>query len=339
VSLPEDIVEEVARLFGYEELGFSPPIVALEAPVIQPRRRMERRIKELLAFRAGMREVVSYPWVSASLLDASGLSGVPTVGLAHAPSGDLQLAPSLVPQMLGIVASNLRYCNEFSIFELNRIFTPSLMASEEVSEHLPVQNRSLVAAFVGPDPARLFYQAKGVIESLGDAVQCEPVCFRQEVKAPWGDSAAQLGLISGEHFIGALAILSSRTKRKAGIRGAEVALFELDVDSLIPYSSRNNIYKPLPAYPETDFDFNLVVPHLVQWIDIQRIAAPVDPLVRAVSFIDEYSGEQVPEGYKSITIRLRLGSQDGTLVREQIDSAVNRVIGALQDSLQVGMCN
>ena len=86
VDLPEDIVEEVGRLFGFEALGFSPPQVELVDPVIQPVRRMERRLREYLAFRCGLREVVTYPWVSGRLLQAAGCGDMPTLGLAHRPA-------------------------------------------------------------------------------------------------------------------------------------------------------------------------------------------------------------------------------------------------------------
>ncbi|MEM7676938.1 MAG: phenylalanine--tRNA ligase subunit beta, partial [Myxococcota bacterium] len=160
VSIPEDIVEEIARLHGYEALGFSPPRVILDAPVIQPRRRMERRIKETLATRAGMREIMTYPWVSTALLDACGLGSVPTLGLAHPPSPDLRLSPSLVPQMLTAVASNLRYSDSFAIFELNRVFRADATAQlSKKEEALPAQPRKLIGAFVGNDSGSLFYRA------------------------------------------------------------------------------------------------------------------------------------------------------------------------------------
>ncbi|MEO1337028.1 MAG: phenylalanine--tRNA ligase subunit beta, partial [Myxococcota bacterium] len=251
VSIPEDIVEEIARLYGYEALGFSPPTVVLDAPVIQPRRRMERRIKEALATRAGMREVMNYPWVSTALLDASGLADLPTIGLAHPPSPDLRLSPSLVPQMLATVASNLRYNDTFAIFELNRVFLADATAKlSEKEEPLPVQPRKLVGAFVGDDSGALFYRAKGVLERLVRFVQCEPIAFGREHAAPWGDKAAQLSLTVNGQAAGALAVLSSRTKRKSGIKGAEVALFELDVDLLTPFASRQNEPEPLKKFPQ-----------------------------------------------------------------------------------------
>lgn len=330
VSLPEDIVEEVARLYGYERLGFTPPVVRLEKSVIQPRRRAERRVKEYLAFRAGMREVVSYPWVTAQALDAAGMSDVTTIGLANPPAADMRLAPSLVPQLLSNVAANLRHQPQFRIFEMGRVFLPT-GGSESVGgkERLPDQPHHVAAAFAGSDAKTLFLEAKGVIERLDRTVQVARLSFSDAVHVGWGDPAAQLTISSDGRPIGVLAIASARARRKAGIRRAEVALFELDVDALTPLPSRDNSVELLPTYPQVEFDISMIVANSVRWADAFEIASRADKLVRAVTFVDEYVGPQVPVGNKSLTIRLHLSSDQGTLVREQIDEAAARVVTEL----------
>ncbi len=329
VSLPEDIVEEVARLYGYEALGFSPPIVALEAPVIQPQRRMERRLREYLAFRASMRECVSYPWVSAKLLDAAGMADVPTLGLAHPPSPDQRLAPSLVPQLLGMVAGNLRYTERFRLFEQGRVFRTTMVPTPGSAEKLPEQPRMVAGAFVGEDAGALFYEAKAVLEGLGRSVQVAPLGFAKEPNCGWSDPAAQLSITAGGHPIGTLAVVSARARRKAGIKRAEVVLFELQVDALRPFTSRENRAVPLPEYPQVDFDISVVLERRIEWEQVHAFAAQADPLVRGVSFVDEYTGAQVPEGHKSLTLRLHLGSDEKTLVRAEIDEAAGKVVAGL----------
>lgn len=334
VSLPEDIVEEVARLYGYENLAFTPPVVRLEKPVNQPRRRLERRVREYLAFRAGMREVVSYPWVAASALDAAGMSDVPTIGLAQPPSAESRLAPSLVPQLLSNAAANLRHRQQFRIFELARVFQPAVasQAAGDV-EQLPQQPHHVAAAFVGGDAATLFLEAKAVLERMDRIVQVTPLSFSDsfsdQVEAGWTDPVARLAITSNGKTIGVLAAASARTKRKAGIRRAEVVLFELDVDALTPLVSRHNTFEPLPTYPQVEYDISMIVASSVRWSDAFEIASHADPLVRAVTFVDQYAGPQVPPGHKSLTLRLHLGSDEGTLVREQIDEIAGRVIAAL----------
>ncbi|MEM7678092.1 MAG: phenylalanine--tRNA ligase subunit beta, partial [Myxococcota bacterium] len=163
--------------------------------------------------------------------------------------------------------------------------------------------------------------------------QCESIAFGRDQAASWGDPAAQLSLTVEGQAAGALAVLSSRTKRKAGIKGAEVALFELDVDMLTPLPSRENQPEPLKKFPQVDFDISVIVAREVEWEAIQAVATEGDALVQGVSFVDEYVGAQVPDGHKSMTLRLCLGSDKGTLVREQIDEASNRVMGALKERL------
>ncbi len=332
VSLPEDIVEEVARLYGYENLAFTPPVVKLEKPVIQPHRRTERRVREYLAFRAGMREVVSYPWVSTQALDAAGMSNVDTIGLAHPPSADVRLAPSLVPQLLMTVASNLRHQEQFRIFELGRIFLPAGAPAGDV-EQLPKQPHHVAAAFVGGDAKRLFFEAKAVLERLDRTVQVSPISLSEGARVGWGDAVAQLGVFSDGRPIGALAVVSARAKRKAGIRRGEAALFEIDVDALSPLASRNNSAEALPTYPQVEYDISMIVANSIKWADASLIASGADEMVRAVTFVDQYVGPQVPKDHKSLTIRLHLGSDEGTLVREQIDETAARVVAALNARL------
>jgi len=335
VSLPEDIVEEVARLYGYDNLVFTPPVVKLEKPVIQPRQRMERRIREYLAFRAGMREVVSYPWVTAQALDAAAMSDTSTIGLATPPAGDVRLQPSLIPQLLTVVTANLRHQADFRIFELSRVFLLPRTGDghSQDKEQLPDQPHHVAAAFVGSDPAKLFLEAKAVVESMSRAVQISAISVSNVAYIGWADPTAQLAITSESKTIGSLAIVSSRAKRKVGIRRGDVAMFEIDVDALTPLPSRDNRPKPIPLYPRVNYDISIIVGLTVRWNDASAIASNAHEMIRAVTFVDQYVGPQVPAGRKSLTLRLHLGSDEGTLVREQIDEIARTVMSSLRTQL------
>jgi phenylalanyl-tRNA synthetase beta chain len=335
VSLAEDIVEEVARLYGYDRLTFTPPLVRLEKPVIQPRARAQRRVREYLAFRAGMRETVSYPWTTIALLEAAGISVAETIGLAHPPAADLRLAPSLIPNLLATVALNLRHRQSFRIFELARVFLPRHdEAPATEGGRLPSQPHHVAAAFVGTDAEQLFLEAKGVLARLDRSIQVTPLTFASTAGTGWGDPAAQLAIIAEGRTIGALAIASARARRKSGIRRAQLALFELEIEGLSPLPSRDNLAQRLPTYPQVELDISMIVPNSVTWTNAREIASQTgDERIREVTFVDEYIGPQVPAGHKSLTLRLHLGSEEGTLVREQIDEIAGRVSSLLTRQL------
>jgi len=119
-------------------------------------------------------------------------------------------------------------------------------------------------------------------------------------------------------------------------------LFELDIDSLKPYSSRTNKYTRLPEYPMTDYDISMLFDSSVAWGQIQNIiTGKNDPedLLRNVSFVDEYRGRQVPEGKKSVTFRLLIGSPNRTLTSAEIENYAKTVIKRLTKSLGAELRN
>ncbi|MEM7244297.1 MAG: phenylalanine--tRNA ligase subunit beta [Acidobacteriota bacterium] len=334
VSLPADIVEEVGRLHGYERFDFVPPRIELTEPVLQPRPRLSRRLLEYFAHRGQMREIKSAPWTHEKWLDASGLEE-PRLALATPPSPEERwLQASLVPPLLQAIASNLRWSTSFRVFELARVFRDESWATTEgSSESLPHQPRHLAGALVGDDAAALFLEAKGLLEGLRRGVHVEDLRLVTGVEVPWAEPAGCLGIAVGERVIGAVGVLASRTRRLADLRRAEAVVFELDVDALEPLPTRDNRYAALPLYPEVDYDVSFLVDRATTWERVVEVAGDVDPLVRRVSFVDQYVGEQVSGDRKSVTLRLFLRSDEGTLVREQIDAAASQVMDRLKETL------
>jgi phenylalanyl-tRNA synthetase beta chain len=300
--------------------------------VLQPTKRLERRLREALATSGGMREVWSYPWVPDKYLKASGLLG-PALRLAHPPSPDMaRLQISLVPQMLRMISENLRFFAGFRIFELNRIFRDEGWGPHHGSDPLPNQRKSLVGAVVSTDAAGAFLQAKGIVEQLAARVQMPALTFGAMDATPWSEAAGTLCILQDGRPVGTLGVVSARTSRASGIKGSFATLFELDVSALEAHVSRENAPIPTPRYPEVDFDLSMVVKKAVRWEAVQQVAAQADPLIRSAAFVDEYSGKGLDQHDKSLTLRLRIGSPHRTLVRDEIDGAAQKAIDALATS-------
>lgn len=169
VSLPDDILEEVARIHGYDNIPVAPLSITLTPVRRLNRRPLSRTLREHLAARASMREVVTYPWVVDNMLTAAGLSKDNTLRFEGAPAPDRNsLRPSLIPNLLETVAANLRYSQTFSIFETGAVFAADRPYApyHDIFEPLPRQRSMVAAAIVGTDGPALFRQAKGVLEML-----------------------------------------------------------------------------------------------------------------------------------------------------------------------------
>lgn len=337
VSIPVDLVEEVGRLYGYENLPFRPPVVSLIAPILQPRLRLERRLREALATRFGLREVWSTPWVADRYADAAGMDG-PALKLAHPPAPDMaRLQTTLIPQLLRVAAENLRYFGAFGVFELNRVFEDDWsQAQAHGTDALPTQRKSLAGALVGDEAGALFLRAKALVLALSRAVQMAPLTLApaESGSAPWADDGARLQIELDGAPIGVIGALSAQAARKAGVRaGKAVALFEISVAALQPIASRSNRFAALPAHPEVDFDLSLIVERAVRWSEVEALVGGAHKLIQRVRFIEEYTGPQVGEGNKSITLRITLGARDRTLVGKEVDKAVAKVTAKLRSEL------
>jgi phenylalanyl-tRNA synthetase beta chain len=340
VSIPNDIMEEVARMHGLE--NFEPTLISTTfgGAINQLDIDIDRKIREYLAIRCGMREVFTYPWVSDQYANAvlGGSGGM--LSLAAPPSPDeSHIRASLLPNICKAVADNQRFFGEFAIFESAQVFLDKCFGSPHDSrESLPMQRRNAAGAIVGgsEDVQALFRRAKGIVEALPRYVHMEPLSFDKVEKPFWADSVLWLNILHCGDRIGSLALLSRKASLDCGIKSGAAMLFEMDIDSLKPFPSRTNKFARLPEYPMTDYDVSMLFDSSVKWADaLDAITGKKsqDDLLRAVSFIGEYRGRQVPDGKKSVTFRLAIGSTAKTLTSEEIESCAGAIIKRLKKTL------
>ena len=332
ISLPDDILEEIARLIGYENFDFRPPQITLSAPVNQRAVELERHIREYLAFRCGLQEVFTYPWIGDEYIAAAGEDERAMLSLQNPPAPDEgRVRSNLVPGLLKSVFTNLRYFDAFRIFELTQVFRDDgYFSPNDEREALPSQDRHLGAAFVGDDPEKLFREARGVLEYMPRIVQTAPLSFEQVRQPAWAEKKLWLNILLGDEVIGDLGLLALKSARAAGIKREQTVLFELTVEKLAPLPSRENRFVHLPSFPLVEQDLSLTFDENVRWHDVEEIVAP---MAWAVRFVDEYRGKQVEAGKKSVTFRVWLGSSTGTLTSEQVEQNMERIAGKLKKKL------
>ena len=344
ISIPDDIMEEVARMHGLENFAQTPITTAFEGSINQPGIDIDRKIREYLAHRCGMNEIYTYPWISGEYINAilAGSDGM--LALSTPPSPDERyIRSSLLPNLCKAVADNLRYFNGFAIFESAQVFFDhDYSAPYDPRESLPLQRRNVAGACVGDrkDFSLLFRKAKGIIQALPRYVHIEPLTFEKNEKPVWADDVIWLNIIHDGRQTGNLALLSKKASLDCGIRNSAVMLFEIDIDLLKPYPSRTNAFTHIPEYPMTEYDISVLFDLPVTWEEILAVITskkgPND-LLQDVSFVEEYRGRQVPDGKKSLTIRLVIGSLKKTLTSEEIEGCANTVVKRLNKTFGAGL--
>ena len=338
ISIEDDLVEEVARVVGYDSI----PETML-ATSIPPRgepslRTFRETLKDLLAS-AGMQETISYSLTSLESLgkvDATA-SGPEPLKLANPMSVELAyLRTTLRASILETMERNRRVSRGegLRLFEVGRVY----LAKEEAREReLPDEREMAVGALSGPrfqsswHAPRVnmdFFDAKGVLETvfakIGGHVEYEPV--RDPILHP-GKAAR---MVCGDAAVGVVGEVHPAVLERFGLEGAPVVLFELDVEALrqaIPQDGRR--YRSASRFPVSQRDLALVVDTGVPSAKVQSIIDRHKLVVGSTPF-DVYQGEGIGHGKKSVAYRVAFQSDRDTLTSEQVDRAQGDIMRQLR---------
>ena len=338
ISIKDDVMEEVARMYGYDNFESTPFTTSFEGAINQKDISLVRNIKEYLAIRCGMQEIFTYPWMNDTFVNAVMQDTTGMLRLSTPPAPELSwLRSSLLPNMCEAVMKNERYFDDFSIFEEAQVFTDTDYTSPyDETESLPKQRRNIAAAVASGtrNVNELFREMKGFLAYMPRYTHMEGFTFKKDVKPVWADSVVWQNIYVGETKVGDLGLVAKKVTMECGIKNLTVVVFEMDTTLLKPLISRTNKFTHLAEYPVTDYDISMLFDSATTWEEIDAVIAkkPAGP-VKAADFVDEYRGKQIPAGKKSVTIRLTIGSNEKTLTSDEIEAAAGSVMKQLSKRL------
>ncbi|MCL2621574.1 MAG: phenylalanine--tRNA ligase subunit beta [Firmicutes bacterium] len=344
VDLEEDILEEVARMHGFENFKTTSIKTSFTNAINQIDESLDRKIREYLAFRCGLNEIYTYPWCIDKYINALEIDTKDCYKLSEPPSpAESVVRNSLLPNICRVVEDNLRYFNNFGVFEAGNVFSNSvLINSYDKKELIPQKVRHIAGAFVGSceDYANIFAKAKGVVEGLARNVQVKFLKLGQVGNKPtWAHNSVWSIITCGKNVIGSVGLLSSKAQVAAGIKNCACVLFEINMNMLEPNSTRENNYVKTSDYQQNTRDVSMVFNANVLWseIETQIFTYPsleAINLFKGVEFVEIYEGKQVGEGKKSVTFKLFIGSDERTVSGAEIDSCVESIVNRLKDNLK-----
>jgi phenylalanyl-tRNA synthetase beta chain len=358
VTLAADVVEEAARIVGYETLPETLPTG--ETPPVRrdPLHRLSRDVRDTLVGCGGF-ETVSYVTLHdaavACFADGAGvgfLHTVPRDGLLRLrnpiQSDRAVLRPTLVPSLLEVAAANLRHESGVRLFEIARTYLPSgdTLPSERTVVCLAMAGRRDPIGRFASDDRRLangdrhptddghldFFDLKGSVEAVLDrarvAVRFEPATH------PALHSGRTAAVLAGERRIGLLGEVRPDVAAALGIETTRVAVAELDLDAML------DLREPLagvriPRFLPVAQDFAVVVAEATPAASVEAaLRAAADPLATSIDLFDVYRGSQVGTDRKSLAYRVVFTAPDRALtdaelvkVRDRIGKTLKQRIG------------
>ncbi len=324
-----DLVEEVARLYGFSKIPTEAPRASIDAEPIDPFERLFRRTKQLL-FAQGLSEVISYSFISQKEIEAlclaEGDRRKMVVRLQNPLSEEQAIMrTSLIPCLLTTTARNqARRHLDLHLFEIGMVFYAT------GSETLPEEEQRVCCLITGhrhpeswtwPQEKTDFYDLKGVLEELLKGLGIKD--FGVELGTPEdpyylvGTSAR---IFIDKDLLGTIGQIDPKVLDLFEIKG-DVFVFDLSFEVLLKHATDQRIFKPLPRYPSVERDAAIILSQdvpaalLLTLVKEQQI-----PILEDVKIFDVYTGKPIPRGYKSIGLRFKYRASDHTLSESEVAS-------------------
>ena len=331
-----DLIEEVARLGGYEEIPVTLPhgVVATPRPTLATR--LRREAKEILLGQ-GFFEVVTYSFQSERLEGLlGGTKAALPLYLANPLSEEQALMrTSLLPGLLDMLRKNtLKQNLDVRLFEMAKIFVP------EPGADLPREEEWLAGVMYGGwtetswhwEPEEVdFYDLKGVVEKLLEGLRVREVSFSGTGLPSYFRYGA--AVLAGDEMVGWLGELLPTVAERLDLAG-KLFVFLLNFEALCRRAEPFPLYTPLPRYPAVYRDVALVLPEEVAAARVlQSLYCHGAPWLEDARLFDVYVGQPIPAGKSSLAFHLTYRDPERTLTDEAVDQHHEALIKALAGEL------
>lgn len=328
VSRPVDLMEEIARMYGYNTIPVTLPDIHIPPATIP----FSQTLREMLRNRMvglGFLETIHYSFISAKACDQLMIPERDerrrTVAVRNPLSEDQAvMRTSLLPGLLGAMQRNLfQQQRHLRLFEIGNVFF------DRPSEKLPEEREMMAALWTGgrhggsrwyaSESDCDFYDMKGVVEALMESMGWKPVFERGDhARFPYLRRGASAQIRIGQVVVGCVGEMHPKLLDAFDLKQSGY-LFELDVQALRHLEPPQAAAVPLPRFPSVSRDTTLIVDkHQAAMKMVDAVYAMQEPLVEDVSIFAVYEGAPLPEGKKSVSLRIVYRSDRSTLADETV---------------------
>jgi phenylalanyl-tRNA synthetase beta chain len=311
----DHLVEEVGRMIGYESIAPAAPLTPAGVPPQNPERQFLRDLRRTIAAQ-GFTEVYNYSFVNEEQARAFGLDAADHVAVANPIASDQSLMrTSLLPGLRKNILDNSRHLNSFRLFEIGREI-------RKREGDLPDEVPHLAAAVCARDDGQAgLMEVKRAAECLlpgATVVPSAPRAYEHPARAAevhWRD-----------HVVGRLFELHP------SLVDLRAAILYVDLRAVQEAGRPEKRYVPLRRFPSTTFDLSVLAGERELAGDLQRMLATfVDPaLLEGIEYVRQYAGPPLPEGKKSVSYRVTIGSPEKTLSSEEAGSVRQKIIDGMR---------
>ncbi len=324
IEFEHDLVEEVARIYGYHNLPTQMPEGKIPAESKDLLFFLEDKIRNLL-FGLGFSESYNYSMVSKQSLQKTNFSEKDAIKINNPLNEEMQyMRTTLLPGIFQNVSDNLNNFSEFKIFELSNVY---LKAEKNA---LPNETLKLTGAVVAEKDT--FFQLKGVSAFLLKNIGILGYEMRlTDYLCPLWQTGQCLDIYKNEFFIGQFGIVNSNILEKFGIK-KPVGVFDFEIPQLARFVSTTKSFQAIPEFPAVTRDLAIIIDKKISWQEIKNKVNQTDELIVDIEYLSTFSDESFGKEKKSLAFRIIFRANNRTLKSEDADEVIKKVVQKLKDT-------
>ncbi|QHQ62366.1 phenylalanine--tRNA ligase subunit beta [Anaerocolumna sedimenticola] len=331
VTIKADIIEEITRIYGYDNIEIKSNKSLLSPVHHNSSREDEYRIKQLLADRFGMNEVHTYIWYDSKSNKELGINTPPNVRIINSVTAENDtIKATLIPSLLNIVNRNAALIPEMGIFEIGRVtegFKEDGLCRERKKLGIVIASRDMTEK-------QTFFQIKEIIENITYAIRnCLPAYQNTEISKncnyihPVNSAVIRIH----ERVIGYFSGIHPKVRERID-KKLNLAFAEIDMDDLLELGKETIKYREISKYPGIYIDYSFLVDKEKRYEELQRdISAFRCEYLKSYGVVDVFEDDTLLKGNKSITVRFEFGSDERTLESKEINEMTEVLLSILKE--------
>ncbi len=324
VTIKADIIEEITRIYGYDNFEIHTASAPLFPTRPEPVKKDEDNVKDILVKHFNLHELHSYVWNYADELKELGVKNEGVIKLMNASNPNIEtIRKTMIPTQLCQIKSNLGYANDFGIFEVGRVVTGM------DADNLCIEEKHLGVTLYqkGRNLRDLYFRMKTILETLVDELKHKKVSF-EKIKPEFDfEHPVNLNAVIVDGVcIGKIGMIHPSVMKKLDKRAA-VVFAEIDMDQFAAVENDSIRYTEPGKFPGIEIDLSFLTSRFAPIAAAIDMAKKTCDLIRDVDVIDIYdAGDD-----SSIAVRLTFSDNTRTLTREEVAAVTDKIIADLEN--------
>ena len=324
VTLKADIIEEITRIYGYDNFEINTTRSPLYPVRVDAVKSNEDKITDILVKKYNLHELHSYVWAYNDELKALNIPVENNIKLANATNPNIEtIRNSIIPTQLCQVKTNTSYAPDFGIFEIGRV------VNGVDENNLCIESKKLAVTLFSKtkDVKTLYFELRDMLAVITSDLKHETLSFRKaEPKHSYEHPVNLNAVMIGNKEIGTIGIVHPTVGKKID-KKASIVFAEIDMSEFTQAENAAIVYEEPSKFPPIDYDISLEIPSGVFYSDLaESWKNEGGAILKNTKIVDTYDTETV----HSITVRFEFSSNERTLSSNEVQDIIDKVIANLE---------